>query len=91
MPRCRRQRQVVLDISAACLPLVLHMLLVGAADMSKIPSAQATTSQAHNRLAVLSKRLQKSSVSFCVIVQAFLVLSWMAETDQSPGGTLQIW
>lgn len=74
MPRCRRQRQEVLDISAACLPLVLHMLLAGAADMSENPSAQTTTSQVHKRLAVLRKSLQKSSVNVCVNVQDFSVL-----------------
>ena len=72
MPRCRRQWQVVLDISAACLPLVLHMLLAGAADMSEIPSAQATTSQVYSRLAVFRKSFQESSVNVCVNVQDFL-------------------
>ena len=67
MPRLKRQE--LLDISAAFLPLVLHMLLAGAADMSENPSAQTTTSQVHKRLAVLRKSLQKSSVNVCVNVQ----------------------
>ena len=51
--------QAVFDISAACLPLVLHTLLAEAADMSENPTDQATPSRVQSRLATLREGLQK--------------------------------